>query len=116
LFYGSQKVWLRFQASAAREASERLGCRASRSVALKIAGGDFDRAFDNAAVPVDIFFKHGEAFSKQRDPLRVSVRLRCSGSADRFGRDDSDFLAQVVGHLVDRIGLEGMQLFEKAEQ
>lgn len=93
-----------------------LGSTRSLRLALEIAGGDFDRPFDDAPVPIDIFFEHGKAFGKLRDPVPFPVGLRSGDSADRLGRDNGDFFAQVFGDLLDRIGFEYVQLLEKAEQ
>src|ERR1700757_3746771 len=97
-------------------AAEALRSAASRPVALEIAGRDFNRALDDAAMPADLFFEHAEALGDLRGRLRFAVRLAGGQTADGIGCDDGDFLAQVFGHFIDRFGLKRMKLLQKTEE
>ena len=87
----------------------------SRPIALEIAGGDFDRALDDASMSVDMLFEHAEPLGYFGDRFRFAVSLSASRSTDRLSSDDCDFLAQVIGHFLDGIGLQRVELLEKPE-
>jgi hypothetical protein len=93
-----------------------LWWRQSRPLALEITGRDFDRALDDTAVPIDAFLERTETFGELGYCFRFAVGFGSSRAACRVCRDDGDFLAQVIGHLVHRIGLQRMELFQEAEE
>src|SRR6185369_1431924 len=88
----------------------------SRTLALEIAGRDLDRALDDAPMPIDAVFQGADAFGDLGDGVGSPVCWRNRNDGARLDCDDTQLVAQGVGDLLDRGGLQAVQLLKKSEE